>query len=268
MLQTPFFSSGNWLDKLVQDENDAYRAFFGQTFDLSKFQERLKYFGKDRVDQWAKLRMEPHFLPEFRFQPDTNLPGWKVKPNDWFWEHVAAGNIKRRNAAGEVVEVKKVGFDGTVVLIDTRCKPQYDKGRQMFLKDDAFLGPVINCLRTAGEIARYEYGPQSSRFGISSIDWEEHIRSALQALPVFGGVSWRLELAIEANTIPQIYKQMPRREDGQTNTWVWYEEYFEVETRRLHGGNSALGGLANVNDYWVDLHWFYQAVRPLGVLDP
>lgn len=258
-------SATDWLDRLVQNENDAHRTFFGQTFDLDQFRATLEHFGEERVGQWADLGLQPHFLPKLALTQGSKFRGWKIKPEEWFWQQVAAGTIKRRNATGDLEVVKEVGFDGDTVLIDTRCKPAYDGGRQMFA-NDLLLGTLIETLRDKGKIARYEYGEQSSRFGVSSLEWDTHVRPALETLPVFENVAFRLEMAIEANCVPQIYKRMPRKKDGQTDTWVWYEEFVEGESHRLDGGHSGYGGLARVRYHDVDVHWVYRAVRPLGVL--
>jgi hypothetical protein len=262
-------SPTGWLDRLVQSEEDAHRAFFGETFDLAQFHNTLERYGEERVGQWAILGLQPHFLPKLILTQDSKFRGWKIKPEDWFWQQVAAGSIMRRNAADGLEIVKEVGFDGVTVLIDTRCKPAYDGGRQSFGPvPDLLLGTLIEALRNEGKIARYEYGEQSSRFGVSSREWDEHVRPALEALPVFKDVAFRLEMTIEANCIPQMYKRMPRKKDGQTNTWVWYEEFFGGESYRLYGGDSDYGGLAHVNYLDVGIHWNFRAVRPLGVLLP
>ncbi|HLB32539.1 MAG TPA: hypothetical protein VJL27_03225, partial [Patescibacteria group bacterium] len=126
-------STTGWLDRLVQAEKAVHCAFFGRTFDLSQFRSTLERYGEDRVKKWAELGLEPHYLPEWTFSPDAKVRGWKVRPEPWFWEQLAAGNIKRRNAAGELETITAVGFDGATLLIDTRCNPVYDNGRQMFL---------------------------------------------------------------------------------------------------------------------------------------
>src|SRR3989344_4123814 len=108
----------NWLDRLVQAENEAHRVFFGQTFDLTQFCSTLEHYGEERVSQWVKNGREPHFLPKWMFQPDAKMRNWKVKPESWFWQQVAAGKIKRRNAAGELEVVEEVGFDGITLLVD------------------------------------------------------------------------------------------------------------------------------------------------------
>src|SRR3990167_972712 len=45
---------GNWLDRLVQTENEAHRVFFSQTFDLTQFCSTLEHYGEERVSQWVK----------------------------------------------------------------------------------------------------------------------------------------------------------------------------------------------------------------------
>lgn len=257
-------SEVNWLDHLLQAEDVAHRAFFGQTSDLTQFAATLERFGEERVRLWTKDCREPHFLPKQVFSADTKLRGWKVKPEPWFWQKIADGKIMRRDAAGKLAVVKEVGFDGVTLLIDTRCKPAYTDGSQMFA-NDGLLGGVIKTLRAEGKIA--SLNPSDSRFCISSREWDEQIRPALETLPEFAGVSFRLELAIEANVIPQMYKRMPRRKDGQTDTRVWYEEFFEDALNRLNGGYSGRGGLASVYYSGVDDRWNYRAVRPVGVLD-
>ncbi len=248
--------TSSWVDKIVAAENKSHRAFFGQTFDLSPFRAVLEKYGEERVRVWAGLGLEPHYLPKCLFQPDSKFRGWKIKPNNWFWGQVTAGNIKRRNATGGLETVTEVGFDEISVLIDTRGKPEYDGGSQMFDDDETFLGGLIKNLRSNDKIAHYDYGPQQgSRFGVSSLEWDSGTRPALESRQEFAGVSWRLELAIEANTIPQIYKRLPRRKDGQTNTLVWYEEFFGALAGRLGGGCAYSGGLASVHWHGSDSHW-------------
>ncbi|MCG2808859.1 MAG: hypothetical protein L6275_00745, partial [Candidatus Portnoybacteria bacterium] len=73
---------------------------------------------------------------------------------------------------------------------------------------------------------------------------------------------------IEANVIPQLYTDMPRKDDGNTNTWVWFEEYFKGRVRRPGGGRSSgYGGLADVCCSWSAYHWYsHGSFRPLIVL--
>ena len=151
---------------------------------------------------------------------------------------------------------------GISVLIDTRLKPAYQGGKQMY-KNDNLCGPIVRDLRKKGRIEPYKEGPTSSRFGVSANEWEEQIKPALSSRT---SVQERSERFIEALIIPHLYPYLPRKDDGDTATSVWYEEYFEDRGHRLYGGNSDIGGLANVD--WHDAvdHWDSRSFRPLAVL--
>lgn len=268
-LQALIEAKTDWIEKLVRAEEDAHQAFFGQTYDLSLFRQTLESYGKEKVQGWQKLGLEVHFLPKVVFTPDQSFPGWKVKPSDWFWQNLAAGKIKRHQADGQLATVRKASLEGIVALIDPRLKPTYQDGQQMFANDKEFMGSLIGRLRKEKIIALYDFGPQTSRFGISSPDeWQDQVRPAVAGRLKLEPDRVRLELAIEANLIPQLYPAMPRQRDGETDSWVWYEEYFEGASCRLDGGDARCGGLANVCWFCAGGHWSYRAVRPLGVLAP
>ena len=251
----------NWIEKILAAEREAYRNFFSQEFDLTKLEKVLQKCGPEKIKQWRVLG-ELHFLPDIAMPREAKFPGWKKKPELWYYNQVAAGKILRRQPDGKLKAVKKVKSDGIVVLIDTRLKPPYDNGRQMF-KDDNLLGSVVEKLRKEGKIT--DYSPQASRFGISATEEFRDISPILRSLDgEFQLV--RSETVIEANVIPQLYPHMPRRKDGQTSTWVWYEEYFGGASGRLNGGSSDYGGLADVNWDSVGDRWSRQAFRPLVVL--
>lgn len=167
-----------------------------------------------------------------------------------------------RNDNGDLQKIKAVELHGVSVLIDTRLKPAYDNGKQIY-ENDNLLGPIIKQLRKAKKIAKYEYGSQDSRFGVSADEWEKQVKPTLGEILKVSSVL--LEPTIVANVIPQLYPYMPRKDDGNTNTWVWYEEYFEDRGKRLNGGNSDNGGLANVNWNDADNSWNNRSVRPLVV---
>jgi hypothetical protein len=254
-----------WIGKLLSTEEQCHKAFFGRTFDLTLFGQVLAKYGEERVSLWKTLGWEPHFLPKIRFNSRDKYRGWKTKPGAWFYEQVKTGKVMRRNAVGELLPIKDVETDGTVLLVYAPCKPAYDNGKQMFIQDgNDPIGDVIADLRGQQKIGSYD--PIKSWFGISSVEWDEQIRPALATCELFEGVNWRLELSIEANILPQCYKHMPRIKDGTTNTWCWYEEFFESASYRLFGGDSGCGGLADVSCRDAGVHWSYRAVRPLGVL--
>ena len=156
-------SEEGWLENILARERQCHRDFFDREFDLSEFKKTLQKYGQKKIMEWQKFSLEPHFLPEVIISQDANFRGWKIKLESWFWQKIAKGGILRQ-AGNELVPIKEVRLDGISVLIDTRLKPAYNAGRQMY-KNDNLLGPVIERLREAGRIAKYEFGPQYSRFG-------------------------------------------------------------------------------------------------------
>lgn len=257
----------NWLRLILEKECQYHKNFFGQEFDLSDFKSILKKYGLEAIERWQSLGLEPHYLPQVSMTQDVKFDGWKVKPESRYYREVAEGKILRKQSDGSfVVDEEPYKLEGISVLIDVRLKPKFNDGKQMF-EDDNLLGPIIERLRKDGKIAKYEYGSQSSRFGVSANEWEKYIKPALAES--LGVEVWqvRLERAIEANVIPQCYPDMPRYKDDYTNTWVWYEEYFEDDYSRLQGGYSLWGGLALVRYGRAGDHWGLMAVRPLVVLE-
>lgn len=252
----------NWIEKIVGFERQAHLDFFGREFDLKSFQETLKRHGENKVKEWREFLLEPHFLPKIEMSRKAKFPGWKVKPTAHHYEVVYQGKVLRM-INGELQPDKKAHWlSGETVLVDTRLKPQYKDGKQIW-SNDTLLGPILENLRKSNKISNYNYGPQSSRFGVSADEWEAQVKPALNQTT---NLSWRLERVVEGHIISQLYTHMPRKEDGATNTWVWYEEYFEDRSHRLYGGYSGYGGLAAVCWLWSDGHWFDGSFRPLAVL--
>lgn len=255
----------DWLEEILVKERQAHRNFFGHRFSLKSFRETLEKYGPEKIEEWRKLGLEPHFLPKVVMTQDAEFPGWKVKPNDWYYQQVAEGRIMRQQPDGSlVVDRGAFKLEGITVLVDTRLKPEYDGGKQMF-KDDNLLGPIIEQLRREDKIANYEYG-RSSRFGVSADEWEEHIKPELAKLLNLKVSQVRLGKVIEENIIPQLYPDMPRSRDSQTDVWVWYEEYLDDRGSRLDGGDSYCGVLADVHYNSSGSPWSYRGFRPLAVL--
>jgi len=255
----------SWLKAILDQERKSHLAFFNKEFNLSDFEQTLAKHGEKKIREWGALLLEPHFLPKIAMDRKADFPGWKVRPDDHTYEVVYQGKVLR-NMDGKIKPDKKAyHFIGQTVLVDTRLKPNYQDGKQMW-KNDNFLGPVLKKLRQTKKIQPYEYGSQYSRFDISADEWEDQIKSALNNDKRFSNLQWRLERGIEGNVIPQLYPHMPRKDNGQTDTWVWYEEYFGDRSDRVNGGHSDCGGLANFCWHWSGGHWYYRSFCPLAVL--
>lgn len=261
-LRTP-----DWLKQILERERQCHRDFFGQEFDLGNFRYILRKHGLEAVIRWQGLGLEPHFLPAVTLSQNVDFPGWKVKPKDWYYQRVAEGKVFLRQKDGALNPDKEAyKLTGTTVLVDTRLKPNCDNGEQMF-ENDNLLGPIIEQLRREEKIAYYKYGSQSSRFGVSAQEWEESVKPALADFLKIKFSQLLFEPTIVANIVPQLYLYMPRREDGQTNTWMWYEEYFEDASSRFFGGYSHCGGLPDVICDLGGNHWLTRAFRSLVVLE-
>lgn len=244
--------TSSWLDAILESEKKAHLAFFGNEFDLTQFAETLQKYGKKKIQYWKKFGLEVHFLPKTIFTSKDNYPGWKKKPENWFYENVSNGKILE-NVNGELIKLQTVETEGITLLIDTRCKPQYTDGSQMY-ENDNFLGPLILKLRKEGKIQYDSAVPWESRFNISANEFETQLKSEIASLLKLNVSQIRLEKTIEANVIPQLYQHMPRKNDGNTNTWCWYDEYFCDRTSRLNGGDSGGGGLSDVGCGGSDDH--------------
>lgn len=254
----------DWLTVIIEHERQCHRNFFGREFDLAEFEKTLRKYGRKKIKVWQNLGLEPHFLPKVSMMSGDDHPGWKVKPEEWFYKKQLEGKLFLDNS-GSLEKVLTIELTGITVLVDTRLKPVYKNGTQMWEGDNLF-GLLIADLRKEQKIAKYEYGPQSSRFGVSANEWQEYVRPALAIRLGLEPKQLRLEYTIEGNVIPQLYPHMPRRDDGKTDTWGWYEEYFEGRGFRLGGGGSDDGGLALVRYGGAGYRWYYSSFRPLAVL--
>ena len=115
-----------WREDYVIKEQKSLKNFFGKEFDLSLFREALQKHGIEQVKLWKKHGFEIHFLPDMSMSEADDYPGWKVRPEDWYYNQIAAGKIFIQNSAGKLKTVKEARSPGRVVLIDTRLKPNYN----------------------------------------------------------------------------------------------------------------------------------------------
>lgn len=252
--ENPFIVE-NWLDAIVSREKRLHQEFFTKKFDYSKFFATLEKYGQVKFVEWKKLGLEPHFLPSVEMLQDKKFPGWKVKPENWFFEKNYEGKI-----FGEPLQLG--GGNGQVVLVDIRCKPAYNNGEQMWESDNLLAGIIIQ-LQAEQKIA---YNPKPSRFGISVLEIEQKVVPALATKLGLEPGQVRLERCIEFNVLSQLLTDTPRVRDGETNTWVWFADHFKSDESRLHGGASDGGGFAYVGYGSADDYWGFLSFRLLAVL--
>ena len=258
--QNPFEVVG-WLDAILNREEELHGAFFSKNFakkfDYSQFSATLEKYGEAKFAEWKKIGLEPHFLPSVEMSQNKDFPGWKVKPEQWFYDQVDKGNV-----LGSPLCLGEFDIDGMVVLVDTRCKPAYwGNGKQMWENDNLF-GEIIAKLREEEKIV--DYNPRASRFGVSALEIEQKIAPALATKLGLEPRQVRLERAIEFNVLSQLLTDTLRAKDGETNTRVWFADHFDEY--RLNGGHSVSGGFAYVHYYSAGNHWYRKSFRLLAVL--
>jgi len=253
-------SSNDWTIPILEAERKAHLAFFGQEFGLLMFAEKLKKIGPKKIAWWKRNFFEVHCPPPHVFKQGVNLPGMEIAIPDNYYRELANGNVFR-DVNGELIKIDKAETEGVTVLIDTRLKPAYDSGVQMW-KRDGIVGGVMKKLRKDGRITNYY--SRNSRFN-SSADHEMNfiLQAAASALKV---KSCRLETTTERIVIPQLYRHMPRKDDGKTNTSIWCDEFYRYRRDRFGGGNSDCGGLADVYADGAGYRWRSRSFRFLAVL--
>lgn len=100
----------------------------------------------------AAFSFDPFYFPPTTFTPDASYPGWKVRPEDFFWKAAAEGKIRGDSAT----------TSGFWALVDTTSKPSGG----WYYPNDPF-GPMLSVFRSQGLLRRTENIPDISRLGLS-----------------------------------------------------------------------------------------------------
>jgi hypothetical protein len=213
--------------ELLEREAEKLREFFGYDIEVPSLPDEIT---PERYEKWKEMGFELHYLPDEELSEERELPGWKKKPNDWFYDKLKAKEIPDDSAR----------LPAAWVLADTREKPQYEGGEQMY-KDDV-LAEALEDLRKSKVITDFEV--TGSRFRIS---WDElhkpEVKKAIAEALDVPEESLRLPRAIEWNYLGNAYH--PKW--GETDTWEWFEDSYQKGSRRLCGGYSWSGGLSCVD---------------------
>lgn len=229
-------------EQLVVAARTDVACSFGKDYDIPEPPDDL-FHDLEKLRQVRKFEIS--YQPPILFDPEAELdskrapalPIWRkgvgVKPEPYFWQLIKEGTLSPASA------VLPEGW----VLRDGRAKPQYQDGKQYY-EDDAFLQASIHELRASGEISKYGYVPNDSRFGISPIEIEQVIIPHFATLTgVKGLVEYPTEL--EFNTAGN--RMHP--EWGKTDTLEWLADKAFEGRSRLVGGVSGNGGLAYVGGW-------------------
>lgn len=261
--------AGDWLEPILA-QNLRCLAEFGLDglFDLSQpiFHSVLEKLGEQQIKAWRKMSLAPVYSPEILLDQNVGYRGFKVRPEAWYYEMAAAGRIYQIDEGGNAqINREPFRIKEGVYLIDTRCKPAYDGGRQMWDQDVRYLGWRLKKLREAGKIE--PFAPPISRFRVSAQEAEHYVYPLLAGHADFKmAKEVRSESMIECSFFSQCFTYMPRVCDGETNTSVCFSDGFDGSGGRLDGGSSDDGGLAGVCHGRVGDHWASQSFRPVAVL--
>ncbi len=213
--------------ELVERETESLRNFFGYDVEVPSLPDEVT---PERYEKWKEMGFELHYLPAEEMKKERDLPGWKKKPGDWFY-----GKLKDKE-----VDTDSATLPAAWVLADTREKPQYQDGKQIY-KDDV-LAETLEDLRKKKVLTDFEV--KGSRFRIS---WDElhkpEVKKAIAEALDVPEESLRLPRAIEWNYLGNAYHP----QWGETDAWEWFEDSLEKGAGRLDGGYSRGGGLSGVS---------------------
>src|SRR3989344_6020734 len=213
---------------LINRERNKLREFFGYDIEVPNLPDEIT---PEKCEQWKELGFELHYLPDEDLTKGRDLPGWKKKPGELFFNQISDGKLFPDSTK----------LAGSWVLIDSRAKPQYDNGEQSYENDDQ-IGDALGKLRQQGLIENYK--ETDSRFNIS---WDElnktEVKEALAKILDIDPQNLRLPRVIEWNYLGNAFYERW----GETSTWEWFEDEYDKGQRRLLGGISDYGGLSGVD---------------------
>lgn len=254
---------GDWVGKIVKAEVNAWQKFARWKIDQDKFDATLKALGKERVELLIAYGYEFGILPGIVLAEDMDIPGW-VKPEPWVWKQLRDGKLFISGTDGKLFQLTEARLPGIPIVFDRQCKPTYQDGRQRW-EDDILMEDLIKKLQNENKLPVFDWCDRGSRFGLSRLDYDKLAPKLDEALEFPKG-TFRLESVLEWSFLSQYKKGLPRAKDGQTNTWVWFQEFFEGQSHSLNGGGSGGGGLADVSCHSSGGRWSDGSARLLGDL--
>lgn len=169
-----------------------------------------------------------HFLSQQDLTPQ--IPTWTPPLSPWLKIHIEEE---------ETVDPKVLFLPQALIAIETRAKPPFENGQQMYPRDEEFLGPVLKSLREEEKIPReVEYGlgtlnlPPDSRFGLSFEEIKNHIIPQLsQILDV---EKKRIHLPKISQFLYLAYHFYPQLLSKGTIEWC-EDLYFSARTKEVIG---------------------------------
>lgn len=203
---------------------------FGQKIMVDLLPESLT---EENLKKAAKFNLRPVFSPGDAILALRKPKNWVAIPEKFFqWER-----------DGKIAENSVIWPRGWY-FADFTVGADFGDGRQVFRNDP--LSPLIQRLREAGKVGKYDKTPIGSRFAIvPEKEWPLVFAELANELKFFTAEQVSLEPFAAFNIIGNIYD----KNRGKFNMWEWFADSFGGSDR-LGGGNRWVGGLAVVDDCW------------------
>jgi len=221
-------------NELITIEKETIIKYFGEelgkTIEVPPLPAEIT---SEQLEFWEQNQLALHYSPGVEITKDNTFPGQTKKLDADIYKWIVEAKI-----SPEAAKLPK-GW----ILIDTRAKPNYASGDQMYEND--LLAPVLEKLRLAGYISSFKQ--TSSRFNISA---DELNKAEVQI-----ALAETLKIKLEQLDLPPatLYNYLGNAfypEWGETNTWEWFQEEYSGG-RRLDGGLSGAGGLSGVGYFFA-----------------
>ncbi|TAL20154.1 hypothetical protein EPN90_01630 [Patescibacteria group bacterium] len=263
----------NWLDSRLTREMKLYADIeeasgVELTWPRDLFMATLEKFGREAVEIWEReFGLRVGTIPDYAVYQNAPFP--QNKPCTWFYKKVLAGKIGDASDGVFVPDTEAFRLRSAVVLFDPRRRPMFKDGHQLWPEDKKFLGGLIARLRNEKKLCSFKSIPSLSRFGVSPDDWEWAVKPVLGSIKEFAGVVWRLERVIEWSFLCQTHPELPRATDGETDTWIQFEDCYKDARHRLCGGRNEYESYKQVyecHDNAANIRNGAWSLRPLGVL--
>lgn len=228
--------------ELLRDKEAAkLSAFFGEPISVPRAPQTL-WKALDATKAARINIFSPHFLPLVKIDKDGKYPGWKRKPQDWFWEQLVERELDEASAdlPGVWVLVDKSGYqrDPLEPMLGGLFESRYRKSDFPTLED---YDPRVDI--SADELDMKVYPEISNRLKLNSAN-----------------VVVRSPRAIEFNFLGNLHYP----EFGKSPNSIWLEDLHKSGSR-LVSGNAKRGGLSGIDWRRPDQRYDVVGFRPMIV---
>lgn len=219
--------------KIRAREIEANKTFFGKEIDVPPLPAQAT---AEKIKAWEAKGLGLHFLPTIDLAKETDIPGWKQRPD-------TKAHLESIALPPEFMKIQ-----GGWRLIDERDKPDYlEEGDQLY--DHDVLGPVLAELR-AQNLVKPSHTP-NSRFKVTPGELKSW--DAQQAIAKAYGVKAE-QLALPTAMEFSLLANMHHPEWGKSDTSEMFGDRYNGGQEYLFGGHSGHGGLTHIDRHPSSKH--------------